>query len=111
MDVLHAVRLVGGFARAGSINGDAYLQAKVDPLSAFAVPIMRHMNEDHADSLVAMIQHYVGVPVSQAKMIGLDRLGMLVSNDSLFDLLKCLRHTGPLGTCRLKQSWPLRMKV
>lgn len=79
MNVLHAVRLVGGFARAGSISGDAYLQAKVDPLAAFAVPIMRHMNEDHEDSLVAMIQHFVGIPVSQAKLIALDRLGMLVS--------------------------------
>ena len=79
MNVLHAARLVSGFARAGSINGDAYLQAKVDPLATFAVPIMRHMNEDHEDSLVAMIQHFVGIPVSQAKLIAVDRLGMLVS--------------------------------
>ncbi len=79
MEKIEFVRYVGGFARAGSVDGDGYLQANPDPLIAFADPVIKHMNEDHADSVIAMIHHYVGVPVSEATIVSLDRLGMTVS--------------------------------
>ncbi len=78
MKRIETVRYVGGFARAGSISEAEFLSAKVDPLVNFAAPVMKHMNEDHADSIIAMIQNYVGIPVTEAKMVGIDRLGMTV---------------------------------
>ena len=67
------MRFIGGFARAGSITGKEYLAASPDPLASFADPVMNHMNDDHSDSTVAMIKHYVGVDVSDAKIVALDK--------------------------------------
>lgn len=78
MDKIDNIRYIGGFARAGSISGSDYLNCSPDPLAAFAEPVMNHMNDDHADSTVAMIKHYVGVEVTDAKIIGLDKYGMTI---------------------------------
>ena len=37
------------------------------------------MNADHAESLVDMVAHYVGVEVQRASMLSIDRLGMNLS--------------------------------
>lgn len=86
MTSVESVRYVGGFARAGSVTALEYSNALPDPLAPFARPVMQHMNEDHADSIVAMIQHYVGVPVTEAQIVSLDRLGMMVSSVSYLNL-------------------------
>jgi putative heme iron utilization protein len=78
MSGIDNIRYVGGFARAGGIMGIEYLQAKPDPIAAFAEPVMKHMNEDHSDSTIQMIKHYIGLPVKEAEIISLDRLGMTV---------------------------------
>ncbi len=44
---------------------------------------MKHMNEDHADALYQIVTHYVQIPVEDVKMIGLDKLGMMVSTPSV----------------------------
>ncbi len=44
---------------------------------------MKHMNEDHADALYHIVTHYVQIPVEDVKMVGLDKLGMMVSPTSL----------------------------
>ena len=36
------------------------------------------MNADHADSIVAMVKHCVGIDVDSAKMLKIDRLGFEV---------------------------------
>lgn len=77
--MIQTVRYVGGFARAGSVSAQQYFEAKPDPIAAFAEPVMKHMNEDHSDSTIQMIRHYVQVPVTEAKIVSLDRLGMTVS--------------------------------
>lgn len=79
MDSLTAVRYVGGFAKAGSIQPEEFYQARPDPCAPYATAVMSHMNNDHADSLVAMVKHAVGIECSEAKMISLDRLGLTVS--------------------------------
>eukprot|EP01031_Cornospumella_fuschlensis_P034488 gene34489-41756_t len=79
MEAIESIRYVGGFARAASVSPTEYLQASPDPLLAFAEPVMKHMNEDHRDTLVAMVAHYVGVPCTEASMCGLDQFGMMVS--------------------------------
>lgn len=79
MSELKAVNFVGGFARAGSIAPDDFIGAEVDPIQAFASPVMGHMNADHSSSTVAMVQHYIGLPqVEQAELVALDRLGFMV---------------------------------
>jgi len=79
MTELKAVNFVGGFARAGAITADEYAAATVDPIQGFAAPVMGHMNEDHSDSTVAMVQHYIGLDqVDDAQLVQLDRLGFMV---------------------------------
>lgn len=78
MESLEAVRFVGGFAMAGSITPADYKAAQPDPLAGFSGPVLKHMNDDHADSTVAMVKHYAGVDCSEAEIVSLDRLGMTV---------------------------------
>jgi hypothetical protein len=54
-----------------------YLAAQPDPVAAFAPHVADHMNgeDSHVQDMVKMVQHYVGIKVSSAKMLGLDRLG------------------------------------
>ena len=79
MHSLKAVNFVGGFARAGSIAPDEYAAAAVDPIQAFAAPVMGHMNSDHSSSTVAMVGHYIGLnAVDDAQLVQLDRLGFMV---------------------------------
>jgi putative heme iron utilization protein len=78
MESLQAIRYVGGFAMAGSVTPEEYQQAKPDPLAAFAAPVMKHMNDDHADSTAAMVRHYTGMPCTAAEIVSMDRLGMTV---------------------------------
>ncbi|CAM9118754.1 unnamed protein product, partial [Phaeothamnion confervicola] len=81
MDTVKAIRFVGGFAMAGDITGDDYMSAQPDPITAFAEPIMNHMNSDHGDSTTAMVEHYITkglAKVDSAEIVGVDRLGMSV---------------------------------
>lgn len=55
------------------ISSEEYKSTSKDPVAAFAEPIASHMNADHADSIVAMVKHYVGIAVAEAKIEGLDR--------------------------------------
>jgi len=73
------IRFVGGFARAGSVTAEEYKEAKPDPISAFGTHIAQHMNEDHMESTVAMIENQVpGLDVSEAVITSVDSLGMYV---------------------------------
>lgn len=79
MHNLKAVNYVGGFARAGSISPEEYMGAMVDPIQAFAAPVMAHMNGDHGGSTIAMVHHYLGLPgVEKAELVQMDRLGLVV---------------------------------
>jgi len=78
MDKLETVRFVGGFAMAGSVTAQEYSSSKPDPIAAFSTPVMKHMNDDHADSTVLMVKHYTGLVCSGAEIVSMDRLGMTV---------------------------------
>lgn len=52
------------------------MSTPADPLSPYASHVVQHMNEDHADSLTAMVKHFTGLTVNQAHLVTLDRLGM-----------------------------------
>ena len=78
LNSLKSLRYIGGFARAGSLSPREYLDAEPDPVAPFAAPVMKHMNDDHADSTVDIVKNVVGVPGRQAQIVGLDALGMTV---------------------------------
>jgi putative heme iron utilization protein len=78
MTSIKAVRFIGGFARAGSLTPEEYLAAKPDPVAAYASHVMQHMNADHSDATAAIVEHYVGVPVKEPSIVGMDSLGMTV---------------------------------
>ena len=89
MTNLKQVNFVGGFARAGTITPDEYTSATIDPIQAFAAPVMGHMNADHASSTVAMVQHYIGLnSVDGAELVQMDRLGFMVQIDRLGQTFK-----------------------
>lgn len=73
------IRFVGGFARAGSVTPEEYTNAKPDAVSEFGPAIAQHMNEDHPDSTIAMIQSAIpGLDVEEAVITSVDSLGMFV---------------------------------
>lgn len=95
MTSIEAIRYVGGFAMAGSITYDQYKSAQADPVAKFATPVMKHMNDDHTDSLVAMVKHYVGVPCTGAEILSMDKLGMTLKASIL-----------PEGATKVRVAYP-----
>src|SRR6202162_489172 len=77
MDVVD-VYYVGGFGVMGWVTAPDYADAKPDPLADAAVEIIRHMNADHADALVALARKFAGIEAQEATMTSVDRLGFQV---------------------------------
>lgn len=80
MDI-KAIRFVGGFARAGSVKPEEYLESSPDPIMAFGGAIADHMNDDHMSATVAMVKHYIpGLSgdnyVQEAMINRVDSVGM-----------------------------------
>jgi putative heme iron utilization protein len=69
------VYFVGGFAAMDWLAADAYAAARPDPLADAAGGIVTHMNQDHADALVAYARAFAGVEADEAVMVAVDRLG------------------------------------
>ena len=88
MDLVQ-VRLVGGFARAGSIKPEEFAQAEVDSIVQYSEPICGHMNDDHAESTVAMVEHFIGLDqVEKATLVAMDRLGFMVQIERMDQTFK-----------------------
>jgi hypothetical protein len=79
MKDIKSVRFVGGFAMAGSITGEQYAVAKPDPIAPFAKPIIKDMNDDHREVTESMIKYYVGIACTEARIISMDSLGMVIN--------------------------------
>jgi heme iron utilization protein len=70
------VRWVGGYGRMDSADAEAYANAEADPVGK-PLDAVRHLNEDHADALLAMVQALGGYPdATAAKCTGADRYGL-----------------------------------
>lgn len=79
LEDIQAIRFVGGFARAGAISPSEYREATPDPIAQFSAQVAQHMNEDHMESTIAIISHYIpGMVVEEAKITSIDRLGMFI---------------------------------
>ena len=71
-----SVRYVGGFGRMSWVSADDHAAAEPDPLRPHAAGIVEHMNDDHADALVAYCRVFGGRPATaSAEMVGVDRYG------------------------------------
>lgn len=55
------------------ISAEEFAAAQSDPVAHFAAPIAQHMNADHADSILAMLRHYIGIDVQSSSIQTLDR--------------------------------------
>lgn len=76
MDV-RGIRYVGGFGQMSWVTVDAYTEAEPDPLRPHAGDIIGHMNDDHADALVAYCRALAGEPdTTSATMLTVDRYGI-----------------------------------
>lgn len=100
MEDIVAVHFNGGFGRAGrKVTPEQLMSTAPDPIAPFAGHVVRHMNEDHKDSLIAMVKHFTGLTVDQTLLVALDRLGMdcICLKDK--ERVKCrLPYTRPVST-------------
>lgn len=76
---IEKINFVGGFARAGSITPEEYKAASPDKISEFGIHIASHMNDDHQESTIGMIESQVpGINASEALITSVDSTGMFV---------------------------------
>jgi len=74
------VRWVGGYGRMDSTDAGAYHAAEPDPVAAGAARAVQHLNEDHADALLAMARALGGHPdATEATCARIDRYGLDLS--------------------------------
>lgn len=66
---------VAGFGAMGWIDAADLGAARPDPLADASDEIVAHMNEDHADALVAYAKAFAGIDATSARMLEVDRLG------------------------------------
>jgi putative heme iron utilization protein len=77
---VEAIRYIGGYGRMSWVGPDEWRAATVDPIASSAAAIIKHMNEDHADSMVTLCRALSqATDTSQALMTGIDRYGFEMS--------------------------------
>jgi hypothetical protein len=88
-----SARFVGGFGRMSWVAAADYARAEPDPLRPHRAGIVDHMNNDHAEALVAFCRVLAGRPdTATARMVDVDRYGFSVlAGDSPDGDLKALR--------------------
>jgi putative heme iron utilization protein len=71
-----ALRYVGGFGLMSWVTADDYREAEPDPLASAAQGILKHMNDDHADAMLAYARALAGIAdAATATMTAVDRYG------------------------------------
>ena len=75
---ISGVYFIGGFGVMGWVSASEYRDAAPDPLAHAARGIIDHMNADHADALVRIVNHFAGESAETASMTTVDRLGFHV---------------------------------
>jgi putative heme iron utilization protein len=71
------VRWVGGYGRMASADAASYAAAEPDPTAPAAARAVAHLNDDHADALLAMGRALAGHPdATAASCSGIDRHGL-----------------------------------
>lgn len=74
---VHRARWVGGYGRMDTAHAAEFATAEPDPVHAGAAHAVRHLNEDHADSLLDMARSLGGKPgATAATCASADRYGL-----------------------------------
>ena len=74
---IERVRWVGGYGRMDWADAAAYHAAEPDPVAPGAAYAVRHLNDDHADALLAMARALAGHPdATAAACARIDRYGL-----------------------------------
>jgi putative heme iron utilization protein len=77
------IRWVGGYGRMASAAGAEYASAEPDPTAAAAAGAISHLNDDHADALLAMARALAGYPdATAATCTAIDRYGLDLALDT-----------------------------
>lgn len=76
--IVSQLRHIAGFGKMGWLSGE-YVFGNVSEsqsqLASQESNIIAHMNNDHADSLIAYCKHFHGINASSAKILGIDSEG------------------------------------
>lgn len=77
---VEAIRYIGGYGRMSWVGPEDWRAATVDPIAVVATGVIKHMNEDHQDSMVTMCKALTRAKdTSAATMTGIDRYGFEMS--------------------------------
>ncbi|KAI5080525.1 hypothetical protein GOP47_0003708 [Adiantum capillus-veneris] len=76
--IRYASGIVSPFNRTGEFSGEDLTHANLDPIAQFSIPIVTHMNKDHADDTKRIVEKAIGINVESARIIDLDTLGLNV---------------------------------
>jgi hypothetical protein len=77
---VQSIRYIGGYGRMSWVDPDAWRTAEADPLAPHAAGVLAHMNEDHADALVAYARAFTRATATErVVMTGIDRYGFEMS--------------------------------
>lgn len=75
-----SIRYIGGYGRMSWVEGADWSAASADPLAAAAAGIIEHMNDDHADALIAYAKAFTREDSPGAvTLAGVDRYGFDMS--------------------------------
>ena len=97
---VEAVRYIGGYGRMSWVDVADWVAAERDPLAPFAAGILRHMNEDHAETMALYCRVFTrATDTTTAQMTGVDRYGfeMSATTDAGPRPIR-LAFTNPAGT-------------
>ena len=72
------VYFIGGFGSMGWVTAEEYTAAEPDPLADSAKGIIEHMNDDHVDSMLLLIEKHLELKATTARMTSVDRYGFNV---------------------------------
>ena len=77
---VESIRYIGGYGRMSWVDANDWRAADADPLAADAQGMLEHMNDDHADALVAYARAFTRASeASEVTMTGIDRYGFDMS--------------------------------
>lgn len=74
---VESCRYVGGFGHMSWVGAEEYAAADPDPLAVEAEGVVAHMNEDHADANLEIVQRLADLPhATVSTMVDIDRYGV-----------------------------------
>jgi putative heme iron utilization protein len=80
---VRSLRWVGGFGRMAWCDVAEYAAARPDPTAAIAASAVEHLNDDHADALLAAARAFTGhADATAARATGVDRYGVDLDIDT-----------------------------